>query len=940
MESKIISIKKARVHNLKNISVDIPKNKLVVITGLSGSGKSSLAFDTIYAEGQRRYVESLSAYARQFLGVMDKPDVDHIDGLSPAISIDQKSVSKNPRSTVGTITEIYDYLRLLFARVGKPHCPKCARPVSRQNVTQITDQILKLPKGTFVRILAPVIKDKKGEHREVLEAIERAGYIRVRIDGEIIMARESLNRQLGRYERHNIEAVVDKFTTGTDIDRSRIAESTEAALKLSEGVIIANLTDLKSKKEKDEIFSEHFACLHCGLSIQEIEPRTFSFNSPHGACAKCTGLGKKLEVDPNLVVPNPRLTIGEGAIKPWATASHRVGRQGWYWWKLEDLSHHLKFSMSEPWSKISEKAKKTILSGIKEYDFEGVIPNLERRWAETDSDFTRAEIEKYMIVKICPKCEGKRLKPEALAVIIEEKNIADLTSLTITEAHKFFAKLSHGSLNESDKKIARPIIKEVLNRLDFLLNVGLDYLTLGRESETLAGGEAQRIRLATQIGSQLTGVLYILDEPSVGLHARDHNKLLTTLKELKDLGNSVIVVEHDGETINQADWILDVGPQAGEHGGKIVFEGTPSKLKQAKTLTGQYLSGRKKIESPKEYRRGNGNHLIVKGCQEHNLKNIDVKIPLGVFICISGVSGSGKSTFVDDILAKALAKHFYRAKGAPGAHKKIEGLKNLDKVVYVDQSPIGRTPRSNPATYTNIFTYIRDLFSQTQEAKIRGYRPGRFSFNVKGGRCEVCEGQGVKKIEMQFLPDVYIECEECHGHRFNKEALEIEYKGKNIADILEMSVEEAFNFFKNLPPLKQKLGTLKEVGLGYMKLGQPAPTLSGGEAQRVKLATELSRRDTGRTLYILDEPTTGLHFDDIGKLLNVLHKLTDKGNTVLVIEHNLDVLKTADWIIDLGPEGGGKGGEIVVQGTPKDIMKIKKSYTGQWLKKVIKSDKK
>ena len=935
-KSNFISIRGARVHNLKNISLDIPRNKLVVFTGLSGSGKSSLAFDTIYAEGQRRYVESLSAYARQFLGVMDKPDVDSIEGLSPAIAIDQKSVAKNPRSTVGTITEIYDYLRLLFARIGKPFCPKCGRPVESQNITQITDQILKLPQGINIIVLAPVIKGMKGIHKEALAMINRAGYMRVRINGEIYKIDEALQLDLARYKIHNIEAAVDRFVLGKDIDRARIADSVETAAKLGEGMLIIQINSDKDKK--DLIFSEKLACLHCGISIPEIEPRTFSFNSPHGACSSCTGLGRKLEVEPNLVVPNPKLTIAEGAIRPWASASNRVGRQGWFWWQLEELSGNYDFSVDVPWEKLPPKIQKIILRGApdEKVDFEGIIPNLERRWKETDSEWTRAEIEKYMNIKVCPACRGQRLKPEALAVKISDKNIALVSALTITQAKWFFTwLLEKGHLKASEAKIAIPIIKEIINRLSFLIDVGLEYLTLDRESETLAGGEAQRIRLATQIGSQLVGVTYILDEPSIGLHARDHGRLLQSLKNLRDLGNSVLLVEHDEQTMRKADWIIDVGPQAGKRGGEIVAQGSPSEVIKGKSLTALYLSGKEKIDIPQKTRKGNGNFLIIKGATEHNLKNIDVKIPLGSFVCLSGVSGSGKSTLMDDILVKALYKYFYYSKKEPGTHKAILGKEYIDKVVYVDQSPIGRTPRSNPATYTGVFGFIRSLFASTQEAKIRGYGPGRFSFNVKGGRCEACEGQGLKKIEMHFLPDVYVECEECHGSRFNKEALEIKYQDKAIADVLKMNVEEALKFFHDVPAIKHKLNTIKEVGLSYMQLGQPAPTLSGGEAQRIKLATELSRRATGQTLYILDEPTTGLHFDDIKKLLGVLQQLVDKGNTVLVIEHNLDVLKSADWLIDLGPEGGDGGGQIIAQGTPKDITKVKNSYTGQYLKRII-----
>jgi len=948
MEENYIKIRGARVHNLKNIDLDIPRDKLVVITGLSGSGKSSLAFDTIYAEGQRRYVESLSAYARQYLGVMQKPDVEKIEGISPAISIDQRTVSRNPRSTVGTASEVYDYLRLLFGRIGKPHCPKCGKLVNRQTVEQIVEQILNLPKDKEILILGPVVRAKKGEHKGILEEIQRAGFVRVRIDGVVHRVEEALSFELERLKKHDIEVVVDRlFLEQRDgEDRARINDSVEQALKIGKGTLIVSLKD--NKKFSDILFSEHFACEECEISLPEIEPRLFSFNSPYGACSFCTGLGSKLEVEPDLVIPNKKLTISEGAIRPWMHASHRLGRQSYYWWKLQELAQKYNFSLDTAVKDLPKDILKKILYG--DNDFEGVISNLERRYHETDSDWSRQEIERYMIKKECPRCHGKRLKPEVLAVTMAGLSIDKIVGMSASELKKFFEELTTPSvesartehkLTKNELKIARDIIREIINRLQFLIDVGLDYLTLDREVATLAGGEAQRIRLANQIGSKLTGVTYILDEPSIGLHPRDQGRLIETLKELRDLQNTVIVVEHDAQTIKNADWVIDIGPGAGKHGGEVMFEGTPKQLLRSKTLTGDYISGRKKVEiAPskikKQIKNEKTNYLIVKGAAENNLKNIDVKIPLGKFICITGVSGSGKSSLVNDILAKALLQKFYNAKEMPGTYKEILGTEFLNKVVLVDQSPIGRTPRSNPATYTGIFSYIRTIFSLTKEARIRGYTPGRFSFNVKGGRCESCEGQGLKKIEMYFLPDVYVECEECHGKRYNKEALQIEYRGKNIAEVLEMTVEEALAFFKNISGLEQKLKTLNEVGLSYIELGQPAPSLSGGEAQRVKLATELSRKDTGKTLYILDEPTVGLHPDDIKKLLWVLSCLVEKGNTVLVVEHNLDVIRNADWICDLGPEGGEDGGYIVVEGNPKDIVKNKKSYTGNYLKSLFK----
>ncbi len=925
MKADYIKIRGARVHNLKNIDLDIPKNKLVVFTGLSGSGKSSLAFDTLYAEGQRRYVESLSAYARQFLGVMDKPDVDKIEGISPAISIDQRKSVHNPRSTVGTITEIYDYLRLLYARIGKPHCPSCGKLISRQTIDQIVAQVLKLQKNSEAMVLGPVIKGKKGEHKAVLEEINRGGFVRVRIDGVVYPVEESLEKQIDKNKKHNIEVVVDRLVLSADLDRMRLVDSLETALRLGKGIAII------AQEKNDLIFSEHFACENCGISLPELEPRIFSFNNPYGACPECTGLGEKLEVSPDLVIPNKRLTLAEGAIWPWSRASHKVGRQGYFYSKLSELAGRHNFSLDDEIKDLPQKVIDIILYG--ENDFEGVIPNLERRYRETDSDWTRQEIEQYMVVKICPKCKGKRLKPEVLAITVGDVSIDKVAEMPVAGLKGFFEKLP-STLSAGDFKVSQPIIKEISDRLQFLNDVGLPYLALSRKAGTLAGGEEQRIRLATQIGSKLSGVLYILDEPSIGLHARDQHRLIDTLKRLKDLGNTIVVVEHDPQTMLASDWIVDIGPGAGKHGGKVVFEGTVKELLKSRTLTGDYLSGRKKvvIAGPAKQSNKAQKYLVVKGAEENNLKNIDAKIPLGKFVCISGVSGSGKSSLVNDILAKALLKKFYRAKDEPGKHKEILGVENLNKVVLVDQSPIGRTPRSNPATYTGSFSYIRDIFTKTKEARVRGYSAGRFSFNVKGGRCEACEGQGVKKVEMYFLPDIYVECEECHGKRYSREVLEIDYKGKNIADVLQMTVEEALEFFKNVPGLYEKMKTLKEVGLSYVELGQSATSLSGGEAQRVKLATELSRKGTGKTLYILDEPTTGLHFDDIKRLIAVLRELVSKGNTVICIEHNTDFIASTDWIIDLGPEGGDGGGAIIAEGTPKDIAKNKKSHTGKYLK--------
>lgn len=945
-QDKVV-VRGARVHNLKNINVALPRNQLVVITGLSGSGKSSLAFDTIYAEGQRRYVESLSAYARQFLGLMDKPDVDQIDGLSPAISIDQRTTSHNPRSTVGTVTEIYDYLRLLYARVGIPHCPKCGERVHRQTQQQILDKILKLPKGTQMMLLAPVIRDKKGEHQGAMAKIQKAGYVRVRLDGIVMSIDEALETKLDKQKKHAIEVVVDRVTMDSiDADeKQRLADSLETALDIGDGLVIVH----DSSSNEDTLYSEHFACASCDINLPPLEPRNFSFNSPHGACNDCTGLGTKLEVDPKLVIPNDKLTIAEGAIRPW---SRTASNQGWYMRILEKVAKKHKFSLDTPVKDMTKKHLDVVLygTGDKKYNvdydsesfsgelatsFEGVIPNLERRYHETESDYIRGEIEKYMQVLECPTCHGKRLQAASLGVKVANLNIAEVTDQNIGDAVKFFKSLASkkSDLTEQDRIIGKQILKEIIERLSFLHNVGLDYLTLDRAASTLSGGEAQRIRLATQIGSSLVGVLYILDEPSIGLHQRDNDKLISTLKQLRDLGNTVIVVEHDKDMILQADYVLDIGPGAGEAGGHVVAAGTPKQIiASRKSLTGKFLANKEAIKTPKEYRAGNGHALVVKGAREHNLQNLDVSIPLGKFVCITGVSGSGKSTLMTDILAKSLTAHFHRAKNHPGEHDSIEGLEHLDKAIVIDQSPIGRTPRSNPATYTGVFTPIRELFAQLPEARLRGYGPGRFSFNVKGGRCEACQGDGMVKIEMHFLPDVYVECQECHGKRYNRQALEIHYRGKTIADVLAMNVEQAMNFFEHMPTIHNKLKTLHDVGLGYIQLGQSATTLSGGEAQRVKLATELSRRATGKTLYILDEPTTGLHFADVQRLLEVLNRLVDKGNSVLVIEHNLDIIKCADWLVDLGPEGGTKGGQIVAEGTPGEVVKVKASYTGQYLK--------
>ncbi len=936
MASEYIHIKGAKEHNLKDISLTLPRDKFIVFTGLSGSGKSSLAFDTIYAEGQRRYVESLSAYARQFLGQMEKPDVDYIDGLSPAISIDQKTTSKNPRSTVGTVTEIYDYLRLLFARIGIPHCPKCGKEINQQSIDQIVDQILSMEDGTKIQVLSPVVREKKGEHVKVFESAKKNGFVRVRVDGNIHDLDEKIT--LAKTHRHTIEIVVDRLVIKDGI-ASRLADSLETALSLGDGLVIINEIG-----GDDYTFSQNYACPDCGISIEELSPRSFSFNSPFGACPTCSGIGSLMEIDPELVVPDPNLTINQGAIS--ANGWNSITEKGTIAYAyMEGLVDKYGFSLDVPWNELPKDVTDKILYGTgtekvkfnykyaTEQTFEGVIGNLQRRHKESYSIYIRADIETLMGNRVCPDCAGDRLKPEILAVTIGGKNIAEVTQMSIKECKAFFEGLT---LTEKEKMISHQIFKEIFARLGFLVDVGLDYLTLSRSAGTLSGGEAQRIRLATQIGSSLMGVLYVLDEPSIGLHQRDNDKLLATLKNLRDLGNTLIVVEHDEDTMLAADHIVDIGPGAGVHGGEIVAQGTADEIMKTKgSVTGEYLSGKKKIPVPKKRREGNGNFLYIKGAQENNLKNVNVKIPLGKFVCVTGVSGSGKSSLVNEILYKKLANALNRARKKAGKHKKIEGIEHLDKVIDIDQSPIGRTPRSNPATYTGLFTDIREVFAHTNEAKIRGFGPGRFSFNVSGGRCESCQGDGIIKIEMHFLPDIYVPCEVCKGKRYNRETLEVKYKGKTIADVLDMTVEEGLEFFKNIPKIQRRLQTLYDVGLGYIKIGQPSTTLSGGEAQRVKLATELSKRSTGKTIYILDEPTTGLHTADVHRLIDVLNILADAGNTVVVIEHNLDVIKTADHIIDLGPEGGAGGGEIVFEGTPEECMKCKKSYTGKYLKKHI-----
>jgi excinuclease ABC subunit A len=949
-------VRGAREHNLKDVSLDLPRNSLIVFTGLSGSGKSSLAFDTIFAEGQRRYVESLSAYARQFLGQMDKPDVDFIDGLSPAVSIDQKAAGRNPRSTVGTITEVYDYLRLLYARVGKPHCPICGRPIARQSPQQIVDRVLELDEGTRFQVLAPVVRGRKGEYGELLRELQAKGYSRARVDGTVIRldgagsggADAGGLPVLKKYEKHHIEVVVDRLDVKASA-RRRLTDSVETSLALSGGVVVLDFVDLpESDPHRERMYSEHLACLYDDLSFEELEPRSFSFNSPWGACPSCTGLGTRMEVDPELVISDPAKTLADGVIGPWSG-----GHVSDYFVRLiEALGASMGFTIDTPWRRLPAAAQRALLHGHDQQvhvryknrygrersyytNFEGAIPYIERRHAEAESDSSRERFAGFMREVPCPVCHGSRLKPISLAVTVDGRSISDYCALPIGELAKLLLGLE---LSERDQHIAGRILKEVNARLGFLLDVGLDYLSLDRAAATLAGGEAQRIRLATQIGSGLVGVLYVLDEPSIGLHQRDNHRLLETLLRLRDLGNTLIVVEHDEDTIRAADWVVDIGPRAGEHGGRIVVSGSLADLlASSESLTGAYLTGRESIPLPAVRRkRVRGREVTVKGASEHNLRDVDVAFPLGCFIAVTGVSGSGKSTLVNDILYSALAKELHGARTVPGRHVRVTGMQQLDKVVHVDQGPIGRTPRSNPATYTGVFDHVRRLFAMTTEAKVRGYQPGRFSFNVKGGRCEACAGDGTIKIEMQFLPDVYVPCEVCHGARYNTDTLQVHYKGKTIADVLQMPIEEAAEFFEPVPAIHRHLKTLVDVGLGYVRLGQPAPTLSGGEAQRVKLASELQRRSTGRTIYVLDEPTTGLHFDDIRKLLGVLGRLVDGGNTVIVIEHNLDVIKTADWVIDLGPEGGSRGGSVIATGTPEQVAMAEDSYTGQFLKKLLK----
>lgn len=942
MAAEKIVIKGARQNNLKNIDLEIPKGRLVVITGVSGSGKSSLAFDTLYAEGQRRYIESLSAYARQFLNPMDKPDVDLIEGLSPAISIDQKWAPRNPRSTVGTVTEIYDYLRLLFARIGLPHCPKCGREVSKQTAQQIVERLLQLPEGTRVQVLAPVVRGRKGIYRKLFEEIRRQGFARVRVDGEVLHVEEAEKLELDRYKQHHIEIVVDRIVVRAGI-KSRLADSMETAAKVGKGMVIIEEVDTG----REHMFSEKFSCPQCGVDLPEMEPRIFSFNSPYGACPTCDGLGVVMEFAPALIIPDKKLSIAEGAIAPWRGRRSDYKRQ-----VLKAVAEHYGFSIHTPMKELTKRQFEVLLYGTEEpvtvtyrtrlgrirtidTYFEGVINSLKWEYESAESDYIREELQKFMAANPCPECKGARLKSGSLSVTVAEKNIYEVTQMTVTQCLKFFEKLEKG-LTEREQTISRQILKEIKQRLQFLIDVGLDYLTLDRAAQTLAGGEAQRIRLATQIGSGLTGVLYILDEPTVGLHPRDITRLVDTLKRLRDLGNTVIVVEHDETMIRAADWLIDLGPGAGEKGGSVVAQGPPKEImRSSDSLTGQYLAGKREISVPKRRREPKGKWLVIQGARQFNLKNIDVRLPLSLFVCVTGVSGSGKSTLVYEILYKRLAHKLHGLRTNWGEHDEILGTEHIDKVICIDQSPIGRTPRSNPATYTEVFTHIRQLFSQVPEARARGYKPGRFSFNVRGGRCEACQGEGLVKVEMHWLPDVYVPCEVCKGTRFNAETLEVKWKGKNIAQVLNMTVEEALEFFKDIPPIRRILQTLHDVGLGYIRLGQPAVTLSGGEAQRVKLASELCRKSTGRTLYILDEPTTGMHFEDIRYLLNVLHRLVDQGNTVVVIEHQLDVIKTADWLIDLGPEGGEEGGYLVAEGPPEEVAGNGNSYTGKFLKRIL-----